>query len=120
MIFDAGDDHSLTMGADAPATAPAFSASLTAAEVEWMRLEIDAAGKEIDAMKRYEQVQRELFEASRDVMLQALRTECSRANDACARACKAEKREERLRKALWAAATACALETLALLWVVLR
>lgn len=120
MRFAQDDDHSLTLGADAPATAPAFSASLTAAEVEWMRLEIDAAGRRTDALERYEQVQQELFEASRDVMMQALRTECRRANNEADRARKAEKREERLRKVLWAAATTCALETLALLWVVLR
>lgn len=120
MRFAQDDDHSLTMGAVAHTAAPAFSASLTAAEVEWMRLEIDAAGRRTDALERYEQVQQKLLEASRDVMLQALRTECTRANDACDRARKAEWREERLRKVLWAAATACALETLALLWVVLR
>ena len=60
-----------------------------------------------------ERIEAALSKEKAEIQLGVIRRECQRAN-------KAEKREARLRKALWAAATLAAFETMALLWVVLR
>ncbi len=71
---------SLYLGAGS--SAPLFFAQLTPREVEYLRLEIEAAGKERDALKRYDDTQKALFDEARKNMMGALRRECERTREA--------------------------------------
>ncbi len=86
-MFDAKDAMSLS---GAGCSAPYLSAEIGPIEMEYLRLEIEAAGKERDALKRYDEAQKALFDEARKNMMAALRRECARAAEANERADEAE------------------------------
>jgi hypothetical protein len=82
MTFDRPKtEHSLP-GAEAEHSAPSFSAAMSPADVELLRYEIEVAGREHDAMARYEKAQEQRIGLMRDNLMGVIRREVARANEA--------------------------------------
>lgn len=114
-MFEPKDAMSLS---GAGCSAPYLSTELGPLEVEHLRLEIEAAGKERDALKRYDEAQKALFDEARKNMMAALRRECARAAEAETKAnvCRATALSERHMRVLlmwWAGGYAAAVTVLA-------
>lgn len=96
--------------------------SFCAAEIAAMRMEIEAAGKERDAVQLHDWMQEERIKAVRESMMRAVRLEAERKNEARERAEKLETDVEceRIRAERWRFIAVLPWIIFPALWVVLR